>query len=226
MTLAAQNMQQLTEQLGKTVLYGDVALSPDGTHVAWVQSTAATTSKQTFVRGTTGNEPAAMVNIGATGERTDSGPAWSPDSKTLALFSAPGDNEQKQLWTVSADGSGPIPLNPRSLLYPDSLENASNVGPAASPIITMLHSVVSPGRVDPRPHGGQMPPPGMTVKASSPTLKKRPTGEVTASVDSLTGPGWRTDPGSRPRPSRRPGPERKNHRTATLRRRIGGYALP
>ena len=27
MTLAAQNMQQLTEQLGKTVLYGDIALS-------------------------------------------------------------------------------------------------------------------------------------------------------------------------------------------------------
>ena len=33
MTLTAQNMQQLTEQLGKTVLYGDVALSPDGAHV-------------------------------------------------------------------------------------------------------------------------------------------------------------------------------------------------
>src|SRR6266511_5080040 len=35
MTLTAQTMQQLTEQLGKTFLYGDVALSPDGTHVAW-----------------------------------------------------------------------------------------------------------------------------------------------------------------------------------------------
>ena len=49
MALAAQNMQQLTEQLGKTVLYGDVALSPDGAHLAWVQSTAATTSKQTYI---------------------------------------------------------------------------------------------------------------------------------------------------------------------------------
>ena len=49
--LTAQSMQ-MTEQLGKTVLYGDIALSPDGTHVAWVQSTAATTSKQTYVRGT------------------------------------------------------------------------------------------------------------------------------------------------------------------------------
>ncbi len=52
--LTAQNMQ-LTEQLGKTVLYDDIALSPDGTHVAWVQSTAATTSKQTYIRGTTGS---------------------------------------------------------------------------------------------------------------------------------------------------------------------------
>src|SRR6266446_4196510 len=105
MTLAAQNMQQLTEQLGKTVLYGDIALSPDGTHVAWVQSTAATTSKQTYVGDTSGSAPAAMVNIAITGERTDFDPAWSPDSKTLALFLAAGEKEQRQLWTVNADGS-------------------------------------------------------------------------------------------------------------------------
>src|ERR1700704_1018468 len=86
--LTAQNMQ-LTEQLGKTVLYGDIALSPDGTHVAWVQSTAATISKQTHVRSTSGNAPATLVNIAtpnasgakATDERSDSDPAWSSDSK-------------------------------------------------------------------------------------------------------------------------------------------------
>jgi hypothetical protein len=55
MALTAQSMQQLTEQLGKTVLYGDLALSPDNTHVAWVQSTAASTSKQTYIRETSGN---------------------------------------------------------------------------------------------------------------------------------------------------------------------------
>jgi dipeptidyl aminopeptidase/acylaminoacyl peptidase len=105
MTLTAQTMQQLTEQLGKTVLYGDIALSPDGTHVAWVQSTAATTSKQTHVRGTSGNAPATMVNIPITAERTDFDPAWSPDSKTLAVFSSAVEKEQRQLWTVKADGS-------------------------------------------------------------------------------------------------------------------------
>jgi dipeptidyl aminopeptidase/acylaminoacyl peptidase len=107
MILTAETMQQLTEQLGKTVLYGDVALSPDGTNVAWVQSTAATTAKRTYIRGTSGNVPATMVNIPMTAERTDFDPTWSPDSKTLAVFSSAGEREQRQLWTVNADGSDP-----------------------------------------------------------------------------------------------------------------------
>src|SRR5438034_8562755 len=107
MTLTAQTMQQLTEQLGKTVLYSDVALSPDGTHVAWVQSTAAATSTQTYISATSGNTRAVMVKIPITGERTDFDPVWSPDSKTLVIFSSAGDKEQRQLWLVNADGSGP-----------------------------------------------------------------------------------------------------------------------
>jgi Tol biopolymer transport system component len=106
MLLTAQTTQ-LTEQLGRTVLYGDIALSPDGAHVAWVQSTAATTPKKTHVRGTSGNASPVMINIGTTGERTDSGPAWSPDSKTLTVFSTAGEKDQAQLWTVNADGSNP-----------------------------------------------------------------------------------------------------------------------
>jgi dipeptidyl aminopeptidase/acylaminoacyl peptidase len=107
MALTAQSMQQLTEQLGKTVLYGDIALSPDGTNVAWVQSTAATTSKQTYIRGTSGSSAAKLVNIPTTGERTDFDPAWSPDFKTLAVFSSAAEKEQRQLWTVNANGSDP-----------------------------------------------------------------------------------------------------------------------
>ena len=107
MTLTAQTMQQLTEQLGKTVLFGDIALSPDNTNVAWVQSTAASTSKQSYVRKTLGNAPATLLRIPMSGERTDFDPAWSPDSKTLVVFSSTGEGEQRQLWSFNADGTDP-----------------------------------------------------------------------------------------------------------------------
>src|SRR6267378_6667164 len=103
-------MQHLTEQLGKTVLYGDIALSPNGAHVAWVQSTAASTSKHTYVRETSGNAAAILIKIPISGERTDFDPAWSPDSQTLAFFSGAEAGAQRQLWSVKADGSDPKKL--------------------------------------------------------------------------------------------------------------------
>src|SRR5437763_4520960 len=108
--LTAETMQ-LTEQLGKTILYSDVALSPDGKNVAWVQSAAATTAKQIYVRAASGDASATTVDGGADGERKDAEPAWSPDSKTLAFFSTAGEkNDQRQLWTINADASGPKKL--------------------------------------------------------------------------------------------------------------------
>src|SRR3974390_2645078 len=44
---------QLTERLGRTVLYDDIAVSPDGKWVAWVQSTAAIAPKSTYICSTT-----------------------------------------------------------------------------------------------------------------------------------------------------------------------------
>src|SRR5947207_4013438 len=110
-TLSIAQTAQLTEQLGKTVLYGDLALSPDGSHVTWVQSTAATTSKQTHIQATSGNSSSTLVNLEAAAERIDADPAWSPDSKTVALLSTAGEKEQRQLWSVNADGSNPRKLS-------------------------------------------------------------------------------------------------------------------
>src|SRR4029077_10818090 len=84
---------------------GDVALSPDGAHLAWEQSTASTTTKQTYFRDTSGNALAKLVKLPITGERTDFDPAWSPDSKTLAFFSSAGERDQRQLWIVQGDAS-------------------------------------------------------------------------------------------------------------------------
>src|SRR5207237_9641481 len=85
----------------------DAAPPPDGAHIAWVQSTAASTSKQTYVRATSESASAALLKIPAHGETSNFDPTWSPDSKTLAVFSSAGDKEQRQLWTVNADGSDP-----------------------------------------------------------------------------------------------------------------------
>jgi dipeptidyl aminopeptidase/acylaminoacyl peptidase len=104
--LTAETMH-LTEQLGKTVLYGDIAISPDGKNLAWVQSTAATTTKQTCVRTASGDSAPTLVKIDNAAERRDADPAWSPDSKTVAFFSNAGEKnlEQDQLWIANADGS-------------------------------------------------------------------------------------------------------------------------
>ena len=104
--LTAQAMD-LTEQLGKTVLYGDIAISPDGNQVAWVQSTAATTSNGTYISKTAVGASAIKVEIASNGERADATPAWAPDSQMLAFFSNGGQGDQKQLWLVNPNGSGP-----------------------------------------------------------------------------------------------------------------------
>ncbi|PYL01639.1 MAG: S9 family peptidase [Verrucomicrobia bacterium] len=109
-TLSLAQTKQLTEQLGKTVLYGDIALSSDGSLVAWIQSTAATIPKHTYIRSTSGDAPAIPVDLKASGERIDADPAWSPDSRTLALLSDAGEEDQRQLWTLNADGSNPKKL--------------------------------------------------------------------------------------------------------------------
>src|SRR5437870_931882 len=119
--LTAQNMQ-LTEQLGKTVLYGDIALSPDGKNVAWVQSTAATTSKQTYIRATSGDAPATMVNVGTAGERIDADPAWSPDEKMFVTTAAPGPGDNN--WWIAQIYKIDIAKGSATSVYKPSLQIA------------------------------------------------------------------------------------------------------
>ena len=110
--LFAQNME-LTQELGKTVLYGDIALSPDGERVAWVQSTAAKAKpKPLYLMSVTGNATATRVSLPEENdERVDSDPVSAPDSKTIAFFSTAGEkDDQRQIWTVNADGSNPQKL--------------------------------------------------------------------------------------------------------------------
>jgi dipeptidyl aminopeptidase/acylaminoacyl peptidase len=104
---------ELTQQLGKTVLYGDIAVSSDGAHLAWVQSTAAAAKpKQTYVCASSADAAPRLVGIpGSGGDRVDGEPAWAPDSKSVAFFTTAGEKaEQRQLWIANADGSNPRKL--------------------------------------------------------------------------------------------------------------------
>src|SRR5205814_5409042 len=63
------------------------------------------------IQPTSGNSSSTLVNLEAAAERIDADPAWSPDSKTVALLSTAGEKEQRQLWSVNADGSNPRKLS-------------------------------------------------------------------------------------------------------------------
>ena len=112
-TLMFAQRMELTQQLGKTVLYGDIALSPDGAAVAWVQSTAASVKpKQLYLSPVAGNAAATPLSLpGENGQRVDSDPAWALDSRSIAFFSTAGEkDDQRQLWMANADGSNPQKL--------------------------------------------------------------------------------------------------------------------
>ena len=68
-TLLTAETMSIIDELGKTVLYGDIAISPDANNVAWVQTTAATTAKQIYLHGSSPSGQATPVNIEGSGER-------------------------------------------------------------------------------------------------------------------------------------------------------------
>lgn len=107
LVMAAAQAGPLTERLGKTVLFDDVAIAPDGRRVAWVQSTAAGHSSVMQVSSTAPASKAVPARVPAVAEVEDSGAAWSPDSRTLAFVSTGEVKDVTVLWRVTADGSVP-----------------------------------------------------------------------------------------------------------------------
>ena len=85
-------------QAGGLIGYKDVALSPDGARLAWVQKSDESKALMVQDRRTPGAAP-VKVEEGAT-----ESPAWSPDSSRL-VFVRETDG-QSQLWVAAADGSG------------------------------------------------------------------------------------------------------------------------
>ncbi|MDZ4802041.1 MAG: S9 family peptidase [Bryobacteraceae bacterium] len=99
--LQAQSLSGVLDSIAKTTSYEDIAISADGTRIAWSQSREGIGGRLhvASAKAGAGTEP---HDIG-TGDREDSEPAFSPDSKRLAFFRT--ISGQKQLFVATADGA-------------------------------------------------------------------------------------------------------------------------
>lgn len=86
--------------------FGQVAISPDGKRVAWVETTAGGKSSL-FVSSTTpGDKPRHVTSGIVVGQHAEDSPAWSHDGQRLAFLSDAGKPGQSQLYVTNL-GTGP-----------------------------------------------------------------------------------------------------------------------
>jgi dipeptidyl aminopeptidase/acylaminoacyl peptidase len=94
------------QQLDRTVTYSDIAISPDGEHIAWVQGTVSSRAKILhWMRRADSQDVEAKLESRAQW-REDKQPAWSPDSKRLVFLSNSGTDGDPQLWILSPESGG------------------------------------------------------------------------------------------------------------------------
>src|SRR5206468_7586531 len=94
--VAGAQTAPVSEVLDKTILYQDVAISPDGRYVAWAQTRPSPWSPEIHIADTGGgSRPTAIHSADPQPVQTE--PSWSRDSTQIAFLSAPAG--QAQLWT-------------------------------------------------------------------------------------------------------------------------------
>ncbi len=92
------------EQLIRTSQLNDVALSPDGNRLAWVEEREGERGRLFVLEWRRGGT-AVGVQAGERTANVHGSPAWSPDSERLAFVSDAGEKGQNQVWVAGADGS-------------------------------------------------------------------------------------------------------------------------
>src|SRR5262249_6579066 len=104
-----RSLDRLLDKLSAVTSYEDVAISPDGKAVAWVQALrnkpdALTPDRKIYVRQL-GSDPTAPRPIRAgDGAHEEHAPAWSPDGKWIAFLSDREMEGQPQLYVIAASG--------------------------------------------------------------------------------------------------------------------------
>ena len=90
----------MLDSLPRAKRIGEVALSPDGTQIAYVV-------KGELSVVPTAGEPSRSIPV--EGKLAVRDAAWSPDGKSLVFIAdLPGELPAAQVWTASADGSAPV----------------------------------------------------------------------------------------------------------------------
>jgi dipeptidyl aminopeptidase/acylaminoacyl peptidase len=84
--------------------FRQVAISPDGTRVAWVESAAGGGSGMYVQEVATDSKPRHISAAGEGKTAHEGEPIWSPDGKRLAFLSDAAGNEQSEVYVVDVDG--------------------------------------------------------------------------------------------------------------------------
>ena len=98
-------LEAAVSALQNVIRFDEVAISPDGTRVAWVQRGASRPSVLVMSLGS-GAAARPVAGEGA----SETGIAWSPDGSRLAFLSDAARPGQKQVQVVPADGGAPRTL--------------------------------------------------------------------------------------------------------------------
>ena len=86
--------------------YRQVVISPDGSHLAWVEGMGAAGSGIVVLDlRTAGAKPERLTAAVGGKSAHQSSPVWSPDSKRVAFFSDAVDGEQDELYVAELGGS-------------------------------------------------------------------------------------------------------------------------
>ena len=125
--------------------HGDVAWSPDGSELAFVQSDETGMSRHVVVTPATGGEIVVLTR----GKGVRQSPRFSPDGRFLAYIEQTG-TRTADIWKISGKGGEPHALtrsmgviDPKHLIEPEEISYA---GPDNIPIPTILYK---PRDVDP-----------------------------------------------------------------------------
>jgi dipeptidyl aminopeptidase/acylaminoacyl peptidase len=104
-TNAPRSASRPWAELGRTIPISNVAISPDGSRVAWVEKREGEPGRLLVSRSRPPAGPTVVALAGAR-KRGENSPAWSPDSSRLAFVSDAGGNGQSEVWIARGEGAG------------------------------------------------------------------------------------------------------------------------